>query len=736
MSHLRLCIDEDESNNSFVQFTESGSFSLGDFFKANSDGYMLKEIKNKKKSSDSTASSIQLSTTESDQSLGSTTTSASSTPSIQSQLAKPSNLDIPANELQRRVVVSPRDVPILLTSLSSLVITGPLGQGASGLVSKATHTDSGAIIAVKSIPLDLNETKSNRILIELKTLHSSTCPYITSFYGCFYRERALTLCLEYMDQGSLSDFLKKQLASKPVPENILSIISLQLLRGLDYLHSKRRLIHRDIKPSNILLSKAGVAKLSDFGVSGELGDEINKHSFVGTISFMAPERIQSKAHSFDSDLWSLGLTVAECALGYFPYLPPIKNNSSQTNSSPSLMAALPPASPSAGLYNATQTHIVTPLRQPLPSPTSPAIHSLNNYNNSNVSNMGNNHGTNSLQLPSSSPANRRRSFTGFWDILETIVKSPPPSLAGENYHNIQFSSEIQDFVRCCCQKEPSERSTAAQLLQHPFILKHNPKSLGENWQDPNYNPNSKALSVWIKRELAEAKARQEAEAAATLFKEPLSCQTPSSTTSSALSYKLDSTTSVDSNNNANNNIFHRAQRFTYNVFKQNPMDISANNPASANHTANSASTTEPKQATPLSGQKRKISVDTHLDSDIGETLDSANTHKTTVSTPLSTSSNASLLKRQRSTPNSSRSAVLNGLDARGRISPSIFPHSAVSPFPFTIPHTPASTLNSFNNFTFNSPLQPPLLNIAENDPPPICVTITPANHKDSSLAAD
>lgn len=58
-----------------------------------------------------------------------------------------------------------------------------------------------------------------------------------------------------------------------------------MLQGLAYLHSKRT-IHRDIKPSNILLSREGIVKLCDFGVSGELVNSM-VGTFTGTLIYMA-----------------------------------------------------------------------------------------------------------------------------------------------------------------------------------------------------------------------------------------------------------------------------------------------------------------------------------------------------------------------------------------------------------------------------------------------------------------
>lgn len=77
-------------------------------------------------------------------------------------------------------------------------------------------------------------------------------------------------------------------------------------------------MHRDIKPSNVLVSSRGYIKLCDFGVSGELVNSI-ADTFVGTSTYMAPERIQGAKYSIKSDVWSVGLTIMELAIGRFPF---------------------------------------------------------------------------------------------------------------------------------------------------------------------------------------------------------------------------------------------------------------------------------------------------------------------------------------------------------------------------------------------------------------------------------
>jgi len=205
------------------------------------------------------------------------------------------------------------------------------GKNESSPASKPA-SGTGIIMAMKEIRLELDDAKFAAIIMELDILHRCASPYIIDFYGAFFQEGAVYICIEFMDGGSID-----KLYGDGVPENILRKITLATTMGLRSLKDDHNIIHRDVKPTNILINTRGQVKICDFGVSGNLVASIAKTN-IGCQSYMAPERISSGGvaqaganpgggtYSVQSDIWSLGLTIIECAMGRYPYPPETYDN--------------------------------------------------------------------------------------------------------------------------------------------------------------------------------------------------------------------------------------------------------------------------------------------------------------------------------------------------------------------------------------------------------------------------
>ncbi|KAK4178298.1 kinase-like domain-containing protein [Triangularia setosa] len=197
-----------------------------------------------------------------------------------------------------------------------LEIIKDLGAGNGGTVSKVRHIPTNTVMARKIIHVEAKKEMRKRIVRELQIMHGCHSDYIVTFYGAFLNENNdVIMCMEYMDVGSLDRVSR---VFGPVRVDVLGKIAEATLGGLTYLYSKHHIMHRDIKPSNILVNSRGSIKLCDFGVSGELINSI-ADTFVGTSTYMAPERIQGEKYTVKSDVWSFGLSIMELAIGKFPF---------------------------------------------------------------------------------------------------------------------------------------------------------------------------------------------------------------------------------------------------------------------------------------------------------------------------------------------------------------------------------------------------------------------------------
>jgi eukaryotic-like serine/threonine-protein kinase len=193
------------------------------------------------------------------------------------------------------------------------------GSGGMGVVYRALDLKLQRTVALKFLPDELvsNEAQKAQFLREARTASSLDHPNIGVIHGIEQTADGRTFIVMAYYEG---ETLARKIMGGALPVEQTVDIAIQMARGLAEAHS-RAIVHRDIKPSNVIVTQQNVAKIVDFGLARATSNSMSTQtlSTSGTIGYMSPEQTLGKTVDERTDIWALGIVIAEMATGRNPF---------------------------------------------------------------------------------------------------------------------------------------------------------------------------------------------------------------------------------------------------------------------------------------------------------------------------------------------------------------------------------------------------------------------------------
>jgi len=215
------------------------------------------------------------------------------------------------------------ELPLLGCVLGKYRLERAIGIGGFGAVYRARHVVLDNVVAIKLMRPSVVRSRPSlpRLLTEEARFAARIDhPNVVRVHDVATSNEHTYIVMEHVDGPDLSVLIKRKGAlPHKVVVRILRHIGAALAAGL-----AEQLIHRDVKPSNILLTRAGVTKLADFGLARSSSAEVTGASgirgVVGTAAYMAPEQASDPQRvDFRSDIYSLGITAYHALTGRLPW---------------------------------------------------------------------------------------------------------------------------------------------------------------------------------------------------------------------------------------------------------------------------------------------------------------------------------------------------------------------------------------------------------------------------------
>ncbi|MGH2742754.1 MAG: protein kinase domain-containing protein [Thermoleophilaceae bacterium] len=198
-----------------------------------------------------------------------------------------------------------------------------VGRGGMGVVYRATQLSLERPVALKAIAPELagDPTFRERFKRESRIAASIEHPNVIPVYEAGEGEGVLYLIMRYVEGTDLRALIDAE--GGLAPERATRIVA-QVAAALAAAH-RRDLIHRDVKPANVLIDAGGErdhAYLTDFGIARHAAATsglTRTGSVIGTLDYLAPERIQDQGGDGRSDVYALGCVLFEALTGTLPY---------------------------------------------------------------------------------------------------------------------------------------------------------------------------------------------------------------------------------------------------------------------------------------------------------------------------------------------------------------------------------------------------------------------------------
>ncbi|MFK8017103.1 MAG: serine/threonine-protein kinase [Gammaproteobacteria bacterium] len=226
-------------------------------------------------------------------------------------------------------------------SLGRYQISDVIASGAMGTVFKGWDPRLERPIAIKTIRIGEQKESFKRdmlvekLVAEAKLVAKIVHPNIVTIYDAVDTRETAFIAMELVEGISLRDYLKTCKAMAPMQTVALAA---GILRGLAEAHT-HGIIHRDIKGGNVLLGYSGSIKLSDFGLASIVGSAMSDGgSILGSPGYIAPEVIAGRPYTHASDIFSVGVLLYRCLVGFVPFRGPsvaaILNATTATKATP------------------------------------------------------------------------------------------------------------------------------------------------------------------------------------------------------------------------------------------------------------------------------------------------------------------------------------------------------------------------------------------------------------------